>query len=118
MLRFPARALPMELLDLKAGLVSVGGQQVRSSRSLIDLNGHQIRLAIRHEELNAGHREGENNLAGRVDTITFLGPIVRLRVIVNESPLTMDIFSERRFQAPAAGEPFEISFHPDACWLL
>ena len=59
--------LPVEIIDLAGGVVKIGGQVVRTSQTLEHLNGHVIRLAVRPEELNPGHREGENNLSGKVD---------------------------------------------------
>ena len=110
--------LPVDVVSLADGLVKVGGKVVRTSQSLDHTNGHAIRLAIRPEELNPGHREGENNLLGRVSTVTYLGPIVRVRLEVEDRLLTIDMFNERRLQVPVVGDSFEFSFHPDACWLL
>jgi len=110
--------LPVDVVSLAEGLVKVGGQMVRTSQSLDHTNGHAIRLAVRPEELNPGHREGENNLLGRVATVTYLGPVVRVRLEVEDRLLTIDMFNERRLQVPVVGDSFEFSFHPDACWLL
>ena len=110
--------LPVDVVSLAEGLVKVGGQMVRTSQSLDHTNGHAIRLAVRPEELNPGHREGENNLLGRVTTVTYLGPVVRVRLEVEDRLLTIDMFNERRLQVPVVGDSFEFSFHPDACWLL
>ncbi len=110
--------LPVDVVSLTEGLVKVGGQIVRTSQTLDHMNGHAIRLAVRPEELNPGHREGENNLLGRVSTVTYLGPVVRVRLEVDDRLLTIDMFNERRLQVPVVGDSFEFSFHPDACWLL
>ena len=110
--------LPVDVISLTEGLVKVGGQVVRTSQSLDHMNGHAIRLAVRPEELNPGHRAGENNLLGRVTTVTYLGPVVRVRLEVENHLLTIDMFNERRLQVPVVGNSFEFSFHPDACWLL
>ncbi|MGD0707821.1 MAG: ABC transporter ATP-binding protein [Anaerolineaceae bacterium] len=110
--------LPVEIIDLAGGVVKIGGQTVRTSQTLEHSNGHVIRLAVRPEELNPGHREGENNLSGTVTTVTHLGPVVRVKVDVDGRPVSIDMFNERRLQVPAVGEAFEFSFHPDACWLL
>ncbi|MGA7193580.1 MAG: ABC transporter ATP-binding protein [Anaerolineales bacterium] len=110
--------LPVNVVNLADGLVKVGEQVVKTSQSLDHMNGHAIRLAVRPEELNPGHREGENNLLGRVSTVTYLGPVVRVRLEVEGGALTIDMFNERRLQVPLVGNSFEFSFHPDACWLL
>jgi putative spermidine/putrescine transport system ATP-binding protein len=110
--------LPVDVVNLTEGLVKVGGKIVKTSQPLDHQNGHAIRLAVRPEELNPGHREGENNLLGRVSTVTYLGPVVRVRLDVEGALLTIDMFNERRLQVPVVGDSFEFSFHPEACWLL
>jgi len=62
--------------------------------------------------------EGSNNLTGKIDSITYLGSIVRIRVDVEGNLVLMDMFNERKLQLPAVGDPFEINFDTDACWLL
>jgi putative spermidine/putrescine transport system ATP-binding protein len=110
--------LTVDVVDLAEGLVKVGGQTVRTSQSLERSNGHAIRLAVRPEELNPGHRTGENNLHGKVSTVTYLGPIVRVRIEVEGRPVSIDMFNERKLHVPVEGESFEFYFHPDACWLI
>jgi len=75
-------------------------------------------LAIRPEELNLGYAEGANNLTGKVDAITYLGSIIRIRIDVEGHLISMDMFNERKLQIPAVGDPFQINFEADACWLL
>jgi len=110
--------LPVHIVSPPDGMVKVGQQMVHTSRTVNYANGETLRLAIRPEEINPGHVEGANNLTGRVDAITYLGSIVRIRVDVEGSLLLMDMFNERKLQLPKVGELFEINFDADACWLL
>jgi putative spermidine/putrescine transport system ATP-binding protein len=110
--------LPVDIIDPPAGMVKVGQQAVRTSRAVNHPNGHTLRLAIRPEELNPGHFEGANHLTGKVDAITYLGSIVRIRVDVEGHPISMDMFNERKLHIPAVGDAFEINFDADACWLI
>lgn len=110
--------LPVDVVDLAEGRVKIGDQLLKTSQTIDRRNGHAIRLAVRPEELNVGHRDGENNLRGRVTAITYLGPVVRLQLDVEGRSLSMDLFNERRLRIPTTGESFDFSFHPDACWLL
>ena len=110
--------LPVNIVSPPNGMVKVGQQMVHTSRTVNYANGETLRLAIRPEEINPGHVEGANNLTGKVDAITYLGSIVRIRVDVEGSLLLMDMFNERKLQLPKVGELFEISFDADACWLL
>ena len=110
--------LPVNVVDPPEGMVKIGQQAVHTSRTVNYANGETLRLAIRPEELNAGHIEGANNLTGRVDAITYLGSIVRLRIDIEGHSVLMDMFNERKVQLPAVGEPFKVNFDADACWLL
>lgn len=110
--------LPVDIINPPEGLVKIGEQAVRTSRAVNHAAGHTLRLAIRPEELNPGHIDGANNLTGKVDAITYLGSIVRIRIDVEGHPVSMDIFNERKLQKPRVGDQFEINFDADACWLL
>ena len=111
--------LPVNVINPPEGLVKVGQQSVRTSRAYNRADGaHAIRLAIRPEELNPGYLEGANNLTGKVDAITYLGSIIRLRIDVEGQLISMDMFNERKLQIPAVGDPFHVNFDADACWLL
>jgi putative spermidine/putrescine transport system ATP-binding protein len=109
---------PVDILDLATGWVQFGNHQIRASQTLASKNGHQIRLAIRPEELNPGHKPGMNNITGKVTGITYLGPIVRVRLDVDGCPISMDMFNERNLEMPCEGDAFPANFHPDSCWLL
>ena len=110
--------LPVDIVNPPEGLVKIGPQAVRTSRTVNYADGKTLQLAIRPEELNPGHMEGSNNLTGKIDSITYLGSIVRIRVDVEGNLVLMDMFNERKLQLPAVGDPFEINFDTDACWLL
>jgi hypothetical protein len=43
---------------------------------------------------------------------------VRVRLDVEGQPISMDMFNERKIRIPMVGDPFEINFDADACWLL
>jgi len=110
--------LPVEMVDREKGLVKVGEQLVHAGQTLDKVNGHQVRLAVRPEELNPGFRENANNLTGKVEAITYLGSIVRLRVEIEGHSVSLDMFNERKLQLPNVGSPLSITFPVDACWLL
>lgn len=109
--------LPVEVVTPAEGMVRLGGQVIRAGR-FGHLNGRPVRLAVRPEELNPGFVEGANNLKGRVESVTYLGSIVRVRVEVEGHLLALDMFNERRLKIPASGEPLSVHFPVDACWLL
>jgi putative spermidine/putrescine transport system ATP-binding protein len=109
--------LPVEIVDAKNGVVRLGGQVIQAGRFGY-LNGNSIRLAVRPEELNPGVIEGANNLNGKVESITYLGSIVRIGVEVEGHPLSLDVFNERKLQIPTVGDTYQVNFPVDACWLL
>jgi len=110
--------LPVDVINPPQGVVSVGKQVIRTSRAINFASGHTLRLAIRPEELNPGYLEGANNLSGRVEAITYLGSIVRVRIDVDGHMVSMDMFNERKQYRPAVGDQFEINFDAEACWLI
>jgi putative spermidine/putrescine transport system ATP-binding protein len=109
--------LPAEVIKPEEGLVRVGRQLVRAGQ-FDHLNGKAVRLAVRPEELNPGFAEGANNLTGKVESITYLGSIVRVRVDVDGHPITMDLFNEIKLKFPQVGETYQVTFPVEACWLL
>jgi putative spermidine/putrescine transport system ATP-binding protein len=109
--------MPVEAHEPEEGIVKIGGQVVRTAKYEI-LDNKPLRLAVRPEELNPGHLDGANNLSGKVDSITYLGSIVRIRVDVEGHPFSLDVFNERKLNMPVVGEQFQVNFPVDACWIL
>ena len=109
--------LPVEVVNPTEGVVKVG-QQIVKAGQFGHLNGKPIRLAVRPEELDHGFIEGANNLSGKVDTISYLGSIVRIRIDIEGHPISMDVFNERKLSIPAVGEPYQVTFPVDACWII
>jgi putative spermidine/putrescine transport system ATP-binding protein len=75
-------------------------------------------LAVRPEEINPGHLEGQNNLQGTVDSIHYLGSIVRIRVNVNGAVFILDQFNDYQLTIPHEGELYDFHFPVEACWLI
>lgn len=109
--------LPVDVVNPAQGMVKIGSQIIQAGQ-FGNLNGKAIRLAVRPEELNPGFVEGENNLSGRVDSVTYLGSIVRIRMDIEGQPVTLDIFNERKLKIPSVGDPYQVTFPVDACWIL
>ena len=110
--------LPVRVVDALAGRVGLGNQTVVLEPPLAAADGQSVSLAIRPEELELGAAEGHNNLHGTVESITFLGSIVRVRVNVGEGMINADLFNERLLVLPKAGEAVTINFPPHAAWVL
>ena len=62
--------------------------------------------------------EGENQLKGKVDTIAFLGSVIRMLVSIGDAMLTLDVLNKRGYGLPKVGEEVSLSFPPHACWVM
>ncbi len=109
--------LPVSVTDARHGLVRLGSQSLRAGR-YGQLNGRPIRLAVRPEEINPGAAATANVLSGEVESVTYLGSIVRIGLKVEGHPLALDVFNEHALQLPSIGQPYQVHFPVEACWLM
>jgi len=114
--------LPVTDLDVKAQTCRLGGQPIyldsKESKRPIDSSP---RLAIRPEEFALGPATqlDQNEIRGRVETLIFLGAIVRLRVQIAPGLLiSADLFNSRHLVLPRAGDDVVLHFPIHACWLM
>ncbi len=112
--------LPVEALDLNRNICRIAGQEVRFAPGINNLpRAGNVRLAIRPEEIHLGTAEGQNLLRGEIESVVFLGAIIRLRVKLSEDVLiSVDQFNERNFVPPRPGEMVTLHFPIHACWLV
>jgi len=104
--------------DAGSGAVAFDGQTIRVGSPIQFTKGTQVLMMLRPEELRLGERGGENRLSGTVDSVTFLGGVVRIRVGLGDSNLTLDILNERTLRLPKVDEQQTLSFPPHACWVM
>ena len=117
--------LPVVVQDATAGAAVCGGQIIRTSLPIQAANGTAIRLAIRPEEIKVALVGVEaapgNRLSARVDSVTFLGAIVRVKAAVDGLSggplLAVDLFNDRQLVLPKTGEQVTLAFPPHACWV-
>ncbi|MHC1740541.1 MAG: ABC transporter ATP-binding protein [Anaerolineaceae bacterium] len=110
--------LPVTKVDLDNHTCLLAGQQVKFEHSPERKVSESPRLAIRPEELQIGTGEGRNALKGRVESVFFLGAVVRLRVDVGGVLLSADFFNERTRTLPRIGDDVIVSFPEYSCWLV
>jgi len=110
--------VPVQEVNLEKGSCILAGQTVKFEHSPDHKLSNDPRLAIRPEELHIGPGEGRNALKGRVESVLFLGPVVRLRVDVGGILLSAYFFNERRITLPRTGDEIVISFPEYSCWLI
>jgi putative spermidine/putrescine transport system ATP-binding protein len=103
-----------------AGVVRVAGQVLRTARPLNGaVKDSQVTLALRPELLSlTPTAAGDNQLVGRVETITFLGAVVRIQVRLGDTLLNVDTFNNPHLSLPALGEEVKVSFSPEAVLVL
>lgn len=110
--------LPVTQVDLKNHTCVLAGQTVKFEHSPERKISDSPRLAIRPEELQIGTGEGRNALKGKVESVLFLGAIVRLRVDVGGVVLSADFFNERTRTLPRVGDDVIVSFPEYSCWMV
>jgi len=106
------------VLDAAAGRLSFDGGTLLTSNPIEAANGSSVLAMLRPEELRFGAGEGQNQLTGKVETVNFLGAIVRIQLTVGSSRITLDALNERRLNLPRIGDMQTISFPPHAVWVM
>jgi putative spermidine/putrescine transport system ATP-binding protein len=108
------------VVDPAAGLLNVDGQSIYTARPITPIEaGAAVAMALRPELLNLGGANNDDNrLAGQVETVNFLGSIVRLQIRVGDSLLLLDEFNNPHLTLPAVGAPVTIRFAREACLVL
>lgn len=112
--------LTAEVADPAAGQVTVAGQRIAAAGTLEGMApGDRVTLALRPELLALnGTGEGPNHLTGNVETISFLGSIVRIQVRVQDVLVALDEFNNPHLALPGLGEAVTLSFPKEACLIL
>ncbi len=105
-------------VDIKKGTCLLAGQPVKFEHTSEIKLSDKPRLAIRPEELQIGTGAGRNALKGQVESVLFLGAVVRLRVDLGGELISADFFNERTRTLPRKGDDVVISFPEYSCWLI
>ena len=106
-------------------LGKAGGQIIRTAQPVRSPKGTATKLAIRPEEVKIEELApgdvlptGVNRLHATVESVTFLGAIVRVKAGLEDGqPLSIDLFNDRQLVLPREGETVKLVFPPDACWV-
>jgi putative spermidine/putrescine transport system ATP-binding protein len=112
--------LEAQVKDAGRGLLVVDGQGIATAGALRQGgNGQTISLAVRPEIISIDGEAGQaNQLSCRVETITFLGSIVRILLRLDKQTLFMDTFNNPHLVVPKAGDEVKIVFPKEACLEL
>ena len=110
--------LEAEVQNRATSTLSVGGQPVLAAKEISQPDGAHIKLAIRPEIFSMQPGEGKNQLTGVVDTVTFLGALVRIQLKLGENKFFFDLFNNPHLVPPKVGDTVTVYFPREACLLL
>jgi putative spermidine/putrescine transport system ATP-binding protein len=98
--------------DAAGGVVEVHQEKVSLKGRLNGARtGDQLSLALRPEAIALGRRPGyDSSLKGRIAEVHFLGSVIRVRVELGDSVVSLDTFNNPSSPPPAVGDAAEISF--------
>jgi putative spermidine/putrescine transport system ATP-binding protein len=108
--------LPVTVVD--AAHADFNGHIIELGQATKFEKGKHARLASRPEEFRLGQADDRNMIDGTVESVTFLGSIVRTRVDLGGAFVSVDLFNERQLTLPQIGEKVTVSFPSHACWLM
>jgi putative spermidine/putrescine transport system ATP-binding protein len=96
--------------------VTLGLATLETGRALAGQAGDAVRLGLRPEALAMQPFEGAaNQLAAIVQDVTFLGPIVRLRVMLaSDVAATVDLHGDAGRDLPQPGGAVTLWFRADS----
>jgi putative spermidine/putrescine transport system ATP-binding protein len=109
--------LRCKVVDAGKGMLSLGNQPFKTT-SPVKAGATEALVMLRPEELHMGKREGDNTLTGKVESVAFLGSVVRIHLRLGESVVTLDALNERKLVLPKVGEDLTVSFQPHGCWVM
>jgi putative spermidine/putrescine transport system ATP-binding protein len=75
-------------------------------------NGDTISLTLRPEAVALGQRqERDIHLGGRVAEVSFLGAVIRVKVDLGHSAISLDTFNDQRTAPPLLGSPVQVAIN-------
>lgn len=109
-----------EVIDPQAHTLRLEGQTLVAGEGLDGKRaGDKVRIAIRPERFNFAAEERKDNiLDGTIETITFLGSIVRVQVAIGSLKFFMDTFNNPYLELPKIGSKTQISCSREAVLVL
>ncbi len=128
--------LPAKVLDATNGSISIAGHLAITSNALGDLrNAQPCMVAIRPEaiRLNANkagiaaerlEQAGQNSIEARVEEVSFLGSIVRIRTAIvgvgaePDATISLDVFNDPNQAPPQRGAAVVLCFSYDNLLVL
>jgi len=103
------------VVDPASGCVAIDGQQVAVARGSSSLKTGEVRsFALRPEAVALGDGGPQRNrLRGRIDQVSFLGSVVRIRVKFGDNAVLLDTFNNPSAAPPEYGLEVDVNFSQD-----
>jgi len=113
-------SMEAEVVDPAAQILKIGGQKIQAAEGVENKQpGSKAQISIRPERLSFANEGKKANLLDcTVETITFLGSIVRIRVDIGSLLLNMDTFNNPFLELPKIGDHAQITFSREAVLVL
>ncbi len=101
-----------KVADAHANTVDIGGSIITISEPIGNLKpGEPISLALRPEALSISGANGRDaRFTGIVSNVSFLGSVIRVRLVVNGQSITLDMVNSPALRSPVVGETVEACF--------
>jgi len=108
-----------EVIDPAARILKLDGQNIQTTQNMDHLQrGDTVTIAIRPERISFATEGLKSNVLDvKVDTITFLGSIVRIQVLLGKFTFFMDTFNNPYLELPKIGDTIKITFSDEAVLL-
>ncbi|MBE0683827.1 MAG: ABC transporter ATP-binding protein [Anaerolineales bacterium] len=109
-----------EVLDPLKGLVTVDGVQFESASDIKSKRkGDKVRVAIRPERFNFVSQEKKANILDcTIESINFLGSIVRIQVKIGNTKFFVDTFNNPFLDLPNIGAKDQVTCSKEAVLVL
>ncbi len=112
--------IPAEVRDPARGCLAVDNQEIKTAHGLDESQvGERVSISIRPERISMyGEIQKVNVMQVTVETITFLGAIVRTQVRAGSNVFYMDTFNNPFLELPKIGDKIQITFSAEAVLVL
>jgi putative spermidine/putrescine transport system ATP-binding protein len=107
-----------EVRDAARGHIIIDGQDVMIAKSVEPGNGKRS-VALRPEAVSLNGVGGNRNkLDGTIESVSFLGSVVRIKVRFHENAISLDTFNNPNVPPPSRGDRVTVSFAPEDLLVL
>jgi len=109
-----------EVLDPEQGLLSMDGVQFEAAQGTVTRKkGDKVKIAIRPERFGFASEQKKANVVDcTIETITFLGSVVRIQVMIGRTKFNMDTFNNPFLDLPKIGDKDQVTCSREAVLVL